>query len=223
MQASRSSPENGGIVHASASGGGDTPITQRLRKKARKLWDKNNKTTPKDKRRGKVVHVIKNRPKSVGRLNFSPASEKAPEVKTESDSDVDSEYMDLNKKEINMEELIKLMNQFHSRTENSVKEMVDTCKSEINSNLDTKVNSLKEEMKQIKCEVKKLESTFEEKIKTVESAMANLDNKIEETATELKSVERVARGEKEGLKEKRKIWSWKLKTIKKTITENWQK
>lgn len=105
-------------------------------------------------------------------------------------------------KEGAMEDLYKNLNELHSNTEKSMKEMVDSCKTEINGNLNEKVNSLTESMKSIKSEMTRIESVFEEKLTGIEGSVKAIETRVENTNAEIKKVENAAVENHKELKKK---------------------
>lgn len=125
---------------------GVTPILQRLRKKARKLAKKTATNVGLQTRSqertdsSQKTYPSKRKKKLSGRSKLLPATLDLPSnlgINSPTTTDKIS-----SNPELNMEELIKQMKMLHSQTERSVKQMVEDCKSEINKNLNTKVNLL---------------------------------------------------------------------------------
>lgn len=88
-----------------------------------------------------------------------------------------------------MEDLFKHLNGLHNKTQQSMKEMMDSCKTEINENLNKKINLLSDDMKNIKSEMSKIEKVFEDKISGVQGSVKSLETKVEGTCKDLKKLE----------------------------------
>lgn len=161
----------------------DTPIAVRLRARTTERVPRYKESTGERRRSskkgknesrksGETKQVVKTKTQSPPPANTTPGP---PAISKE-----------------NMDDLYKHLSDFHGNTEKSMREMVESCKAEINGNLNEKVNSITDSMKGIKEEMTRIESVFENKIANMQDSFKLLETKVDSAASEIKRVERCA-------------------------------